>query len=293
MTVTRSRAGQEVPAHELDGRAVVTVLSGSAAAPPPVRVHPVPPAAHDIQAATTEDVLAFYRTWYVPANATLVLAGDVPDDVDALVDRYFGSFPASVRPLRPVPPPVVPARAAEQMTDRFAALGRVHRAWLGPAAGAADDAELDVLTTAWSATGTGALWRRLVYETQLAQRVSAWTSTGRLGGEVHVAVDLRTGTDPQAVRAILDEECARGIDQRAVDRAVTRREASAVWSLTALLRRAQIIQRHVLYTEQPDGLAAELARFRAVTPDSVAAALGRWLPPERAVEIETIGAAKP
>ena len=78
----------------------------------------------------------------------------------------------------------------------------------GPRAFAAGDAELDILTTAWCAVGTGALWRRLVYETQLAQRVSAWTINGRLGGEVHVVVDLRTGADPAAVRAILDEECA-------------------------------------------------------------------------------------
>jgi predicted Zn-dependent peptidase len=246
----------------------------------------------DIQAATADDVLAFYRTWYVPANATLVIAGDVPDDVDSLVDRYFGTFPASRRPARAVPPPHAPARSFEQVTDPFAALRRIHRAWLGPAAGADGEADLDVLTSAWVATGTGALWRRLVYETQLAQRVSAWAGTGRFGGEVHVTVDLRTGADPAAVRAILDEECARATDPRAIERAVTRREASAVWALTGLPRRAQIIQRHVLYTEEPDGLAAELLRYRAVTPDTVAAAMRRWLDPAGMVEVETIGTAE-
>jgi len=59
-------------------------------------------------------------------------------------------------------------------------------------------------------------------------------------------------------------------------------------SLTGLSRRAQIIQRHVLYTEQPDGLAAELLRYRAVTPGSIAAAMRRWLDPDRMVEVETI-----
>jgi zinc protease len=246
----------------------------------------------DIQAATFDDVLAFYRTWYVPANATLVIAGDVPDDVDALVDRYFGSFPASTRPPRAVPPPHAPAHAFAQVTDRFAALGRIHRAWLGAAAGAPGDAELDVLASAWSASGTGALWRRLVYDTQLAQRVSSWSTAGRLGGEVHVTVDLRTGADPAAVRAILDEECARGLDPRAIDRAVTRREAGTVWSLTGLARRAQILQRHALYSGDPDGLAAELLRYRAVTPDSIGAAMRRWLDPAHMIEVETIGAAE-
>ncbi|MEO7097450.1 MAG: pitrilysin family protein, partial [Polyangiales bacterium] len=193
----------------------------------------------DIQAATFEDILAFYRTWYVPANATLVLAGDVPDDLDAQLERWFGSFPTSARPTRPLPVAPPPAVHAEEVVDRFAALGRIHRVWLGPTALAADDAELDVLTTAWSAVGTGRLWCRLVYETQLAQRVSAWTTNGRLGGEIHVAVDLRTGADPAAVRAILDEECAKGLDQRAIDRAVTRREAGTIWSMSTIGSRSK------------------------------------------------------
>ncbi len=245
----------------------------------------------DIQAATVDDVLAFYRTWYVPANATLVVAGDVPANLDALLERYFGSFPTSVRPPRPLPAPPTPVRVAEQITDRFAVLGRIHRAWLGPAAFAADEPELDVVTGAWSAVGTGALWRRLVYETQLAQRVSAWTMNGRIGGEIHVAVDLRTGSDPAAVRAILDEECARGVDERAVERAVTRREASTIWALTGLARRVGILQRYMLYTNEPDGLASDLVRYRAVTPARIDAAIARWIDPARMIEIETLPAA--
>jgi predicted Zn-dependent peptidase len=248
----------------------------------------------DIQAATFDDVLAFYRTWYVPANATLVIAGDVGDDpaLDALVDRYFGSFPASQRPVRQVPAAArVPAQAPARVVDRFAALGRIHRAWLGPVAFGDGEPELDVVTAAWTAVGTGALWRRLVYETQLAQRVSAWTSNGRLGGEVHIAVDLRSGADPDAVRAILDELCRTGADARAIERGVTRREAAAIWSLTGLARRASLIQRHMLYRGEPDGLAAELARYRAVTPASIDRALARWLDPTAMVEVETVAAA--
>ena len=241
----------------------------------------------DIQAATYDDVLAFYRTWYVPANATLVIAGDVPADVDARVDRYFGSFPASTRPTRPVPPPLRVAPTTAQVSDPFAALGRIHRAWLGPVAFGDGETELDVLTAAWTAVGTGSIWRRLVYERSLAQRVSAWTSNGRLGGEVHVSVDLRGGADPAEVRALLDEACQAPIDARAIDRAVTRREAGAIWGLTGLARRASLIQRHMLYRDEPDGLATDLARYREVTPDTIAAAAARWLDPAHRIEIET------
>jgi len=256
----------------------------------------------DIQAATVDEVLAFYRTWYVPANATLVIAGDVPREVDALVDRYFGSFPASRRPLRPIPPPIAVGatggvadrdsdRGIDRVIDPFAALGRIHRAWLGPVAFGDGEPELDIVTAAWTAVGTGAIWRRLVYETQLAQRVSAWTTNGRLGGEVHVAVDLRSGADPAAVRAILDDTCRTMIDEGAIKRAVTRREAGTIWGLTGILRRASLIQRHMLYRHEPDGLAAELARYRSVTPDTIRDALARWLDPARMIEVETAAAA--
>jgi len=88
------------------------------------------------------------------------------------------------------------------------------------------------------------------------------------------------------VRAILDEECARGVDARTIERAVTRREAAAIWALTGLARRASILQRYLLYTNEPDGLEAELARYRTVTVASVEAARSRWI--GAFVEIESV-----
>jgi predicted Zn-dependent peptidase len=245
-----------------------------------------------IQAATVDDVLEFYRTWYAPANATLVIAGDVGDaaEVDARVDRYFGTFPASARPARPAPAAPRIQRAALQVEDRFAALPRVHRVWRAPAVGQVGEIELEVLAAGWSTLGMGALWRRLVYEAPIAHRVAAWAASGRLGGELHVVVDLRTGADPAVVRAILDEECARGLDARAIERVVTRREASVVWSLTTALRRAQHVQRALLYGDEPDALAAELARYRAVTPGAIAEALRAWVTPDQLIDVETVPA---
>jgi zinc protease len=240
-----------------------------------------------IEAATMADIEAFYRTWYVPANATLVIAGDV-EPARALdeVDKYFGGFPHSTRPTRSSIS--VTARAAREVVrDGLATLRRVHRVWHGPAAFAADEPELDLAVAAWSASGTGALWRRLVYDTQLAQRVSAWTTNSRLGGELHVAVDLKPGADADAVRKIIDDVLAQPIDPDAIARAATRHEAGAVWSLTGLVRRTQLLHRYALYTAEPDGLATDLARYMSATPDAVDAAVARWARPDAMVEIET------
>ena len=247
--------------------------------------------AEDIAGASLADVEAFYRTWYVPANATLVIGGDIePTRAFDLVDEYFGSFPASTRPTRPPATAKVAAPIVAVVEDRFATLRRIHRTWLGPVAFAADEVELDLATAAWTATGTGALWRRLVYETQLAQRVSAWTTNSRLGGELHIAVDLRPGSDPAAVRAILDAAVTAPIDAESVTRALTRREAGTIWSLTSLVRRVQTLHRYALYTADADGLAEDLARYRAVTCASIDAAVARWLRRDGMVEIETVPA---
>jgi predicted Zn-dependent peptidase len=250
----------------------------------------------DIAATTRDDLAAFYATWYVPANATLVVAGGVAlDEADALVERFFGTFPASRAPIRATP--TTPPRAAPvmiELDDRLATLRRLHRVYPAPAAFAADDAALDILSAAWAATGTGALWRRLVYEAPLAQRVGVANAGGRLGGEFHVTVELRGGADPAVVRAILDEELAAVRDaplpDAAIARVLTRHEASSLWSLQGLAARAGLLQYHAHHQGDPDGLAADLARYRTVTAAEVQAAAARWLTPAAVVEVESVPA---
>jgi len=246
----------------------------------------------DIEAATLARVGDFYRTWYVPANATLVLAGDITvDEAKLAVDRWFGSFPASARPTRPSP--AAPPVAAQQIVveDRFAALGRIHRAWHAPASWHADAFDLDLLSMILASPGTGTLWRRLVHEARGAQRVQAWLDPTRLGGSFHVVVDVQTGADAGAIRAIVDDELARAraaIDEAAAARGRRRREAGILWRLDGLESRASQLQRSMLHLERPDGLAAELALVRATSASSIQTSAARWLDPARMIEVETI-----
>ncbi|HVV87534.1 MAG TPA: pitrilysin family protein [Kofleriaceae bacterium] len=246
----------------------------------------------DIAAATLERVAAFYRTWYVPANATLVLAGDLDgDEARAACGRWFGSFPPSERPARRWDPTAPQGPVQVVVDDPLAALDRVHRAWHGPPSPGDDDTALDVVALALATPGTGRLWRRLVYERPLAQRVSAWMQPGRRGGEVHVTVDLRGGTSPDEVAAILDDELAevraRGIDDAALARAVRRREASLWWRLDGLGRRAALLCASMLATGGPDGAAEDLARYLRLDRAAVTAAAARWLDPAGQVEVRT------
>ncbi len=249
-----------------------------------------------IAAADRAAIVDWYRRWYVPANATLVIAGDVtPARARARAERWFGSFPASRRPARATPavaPPAAPARRA--VDDPFAKIRRLRRVWHAPAAFAPGDAELDVLATVLALPGSGALWRALVYDRPWAQRVAVSTSSTRLGGEVHVVVDLRGEAEVDAVRAVIDDVLARAragdpavIDERAVARARTRRDAAFLWRLEGVARRVPAIQRYALYHDDPGAMAADVRRYRAVTRAGVVAAAAAWLGPDAYVEVET------
>ncbi|MEZ4399446.1 MAG: pitrilysin family protein [Kofleriaceae bacterium] len=247
----------------------------------------------DIAAATLARVEAFYRTWYVPANATLVLAGAVDvDDALARCQRWFGDFPRSTRPARrPWPAPVIAGPVAIDVDDPLAALARIRRAWIGPASGTADLAALEALAVAWALPGAGRLWQTLVHARRLAHRLGLGVSGGRLGGEVHLTVDVRAGVEADEVRAVVDAELAAlaagAIDPRAVARAAQRREAALLWQLEAVGRRAGLLLAAQLDHGDAAAIGAALRRARAVTPAAVVDAARRWLAPGRMVEVTT------
>jgi predicted Zn-dependent peptidase len=245
----------------------------------------------DIAAATRARVEAFYRTWYVPANATMVLAGDLTRaEAEALCERWFGSFPSSVRPARRAwAQPQIAGPLRLEVDDPLAALVRVRRAWHGPAASTVDDVALDVLALALATPGTGRLWRALVYDRPLAQRVSAHVASGRLGGELHVVADLRAGVDLAEASRVIDDviaSAAAGLDEREVARGVRRREAGVLWRLDGLGRRAAMLCGAQLATGTPQ-VADELRRYLALDVETIRDAATRWLPRERMVEVVT------
>jgi predicted Zn-dependent peptidase len=247
----------------------------------------------DIAAATRAKVESFYRTWYVPANATLVLAGDVTRaEAEEGCAKWFGSFPASARPVRREwPTPAVAGPVELELVDPLAALVRVRRAWHGPAAHTDDDVALDILVLALATPGTGKLWRALVYDRSLAQRVSAHVQSGRLGGELHLTVDLRAGVEVAEVTAVIDAVMSGVIDgdaleEREVVRSVRRREAGLLWRLDGLGRRASLLVGSQLSSEQPQ-VTDELRRYLTTDAARVRAAARRWLGAAGMVQVIT------
>jgi zinc protease len=246
----------------------------------------------DLQRATLDDAREFFARWYVPANATLVLAGDfdIPK-ARALIEKWFGTFPASKRPRVTAPkPPTMAAKVQENFPDALATTGRVRFVWPTPAFFAPGDAELDVIADLLAST-SGRLRRALFYDKALASSVSASQNSRGFTSEFHIVVDLR----PQAAAAEVQAEIARvlttigqrGVTERELKQAVASREARAIRSLETLAGRAGVMQTYVHHGRDPDSVAWDLGRYRQVTVKGIQDTVTRLLTDKR-VEIVTL-----
>jgi len=246
----------------------------------------------DLVAASLEDVKNFFRTWYVPANATLTLVGDFDvAEAKKLVDKWFGKFPTSARPkVVPAPPPPVKASTVT-VDDEFAKLRQVTFAWLSPANFAEGDAELDIVARALDQEGPGRLYKALVYDKPIAQSVRASQGGAGFAGTFQVTVTLRGEGDLEEVKRIVAAEVARvtrePLSEKEIARVIVANEAGVIRGLESVLGRAELLQRFNHYLGDPDKLSWSLERYRTTTPDKIRATAAKYLVPEHVVTVIT------
>jgi zinc protease len=253
----------------------------------------------DLAAATADDVKAFFANWYVPANATLTIAGDV-DRATAkrLVEKWFGTFPTTRKPVAgPVATPAVQGPQRRTVEDSLAKLRRVHYAWHTPPLFAPGDAELDLLASALAQPGTGRLYKILVLEKRWARSVAAFQESRELSSIFHVFADLQDDAPLAEVEKVIDEELGKvmagPISEAELRRGIVAFEAQYVWGLESLLSRAENLQNCNHYTGDPDCITRDLDRYRNATLPGVQAIAAQYLPKAKRVEVLTTPAAEP
>ena len=164
----------------------------------------------DLDAATLDDVKAWFKTWYGPSNAVLVLAGDIDvETARATVTRHFGDIPAGP-PLTRINTWVAPRAEStrETMYDRVAQ-PRIYRAWNVTEFGTPEEAHLGLLAQVLGGSRSSRLDARLLHQDQLVDAVSASASGNEISGMFTIVATVKQGVDPARVEAIIDEELAR------------------------------------------------------------------------------------
>jgi zinc protease len=254
----------------------------------------------DLTAASQEDVVEFFKKYYGPGNASLVIAGDInPAEARKRVEYWFGDVKAGdkVEPLK-VPPAELTSVIRETLTDRVQ-LPRLYLSWLTPALYAPGDADLDVLSGVLTGGKNSRLYKRLVYELQLAQNVSASQISARYGSRYQITITARPSPDPPEkvlarIKTIVDEEIeklrAAPPDQREMDRVINGIEASFLGQMEMVAAKADQMNAYYFATGNPDYFSKDLARYQALKAADIQAAVKRWLPADRRLELSVVPA---
>ena len=239
----------------------------------------------DLNAASLDDVQRFFKTWYGPNNAVLVLAGDI--DVATAkekVTRFFGDIPAGPTMEQPkVDPAPRTASTRETMTDKVPQ-ARVYRAWNTAEYGQADVERLQLLSQVLGGSRSSRLDKRLVFQDKLADSVStaAWSSL--LGGLFFIQVDVKQGVDVATVEKALDEELARllaeGPTAAELEQARTVFKAGFVRGIERIGGfggKADALAECAVYTGDPGCFRESLDVIETATAADVTAAGKKWL----------------
>jgi zinc protease len=248
--------------------------------------HWLPIGSHeDLTAATLEDVREFFRRWYGPNNASLAIAGDFdPREARRLVERWFGSIPASPPPDHRAPKPKPLAQERRVALEDNVELPRLYVAWQTPRVFAEGDAALDLLGSVLSDGKSARLVRRMVMEERIAQDVSAGQSSQDLASMFVVVATPKPGQSVDRLLAEIDEEIEKlkreppARDE--LERGVNKVESGAIFSLEPVGGfggRAASLNRYYFETGDPGYFPADVGRYRKVKPEEVREAAARWL----------------
>jgi predicted Zn-dependent peptidase len=249
--------------------------------------HPTIGSMEDLDAASLDDVHAFFRAHYGPDNTVLTLCGDLSAEHGfALVERYFGDLPASAVPRRPDHPQLAPLEGPTRV-ERHEVVpnDRLHVAFRLPVDETDDFIAAAVALDCIGGLATSRLVRRLVRreQTALGAHATAWgfVDGASLG---FVVLDVAPGTRADVVEAAFVEELEGFLEHGPTDieleASLAQSERSWLSALASQEERADLVSHHLLLHDDPDVVNTHLDRLRDVTAEQVLASARRWLRPD-------------
>jgi zinc protease len=248
----------------------------------------------DLTAATYDDVVAFFKKYYVPSNASLVVAGDIdPASARQKIEKWFGD----IKPGAPVEPQTIPGVMLtgvqkRTITDRVQ-LPRLYLAWLTPRSLDPGDAPMDVVADILAGGKNSRLYKRLVYDTQIAQSVDAFQMSQELSSSFLIVATPRPGHTTEELKKVIDEEIAKlqreGPSAHELERSLNQIESSFYDRMERLGGshggKADQLNGYFVRTGNPDWFNEDLARYRSLSTSDIKAAAEAFLPADRRVEL--------
>ncbi|MBX2812681.1 MAG: insulinase family protein [Myxococcales bacterium] len=246
----------------------------------------------DIGSATLDDIREFFKTYYSPSNATLVLAGDIQiTTATSLINKYFGPLQGRPKPTRPQPLRPTLAKAEEIIFDEpVGRLPKLSIVWPGPKAYHKDSAALDLLSHVISGTQSSRLDARVSYRDSIAQSVTAAYFETFAGGQFQIDLVVQPGRNIDEALTAVDEVIAsldsQPITQAELSRAKNAQETRMLFGLEQLGGfggRTEQLQSYQYHFGDPGRFTWDINRYRGVTLDSLEQARRTWLSETRLI----------
>lgn len=247
--------------------------------------HTVIGSMEDLDSASLDDVREWFKTYYTPSNAALVLAGDVTAaQAREKVQRYFGEIPSG--------PPVAHQRAwiaelssehRETVEDRVPQ-ARLYKIWNVPGYGTSAADRLRLCASVLSSGKNSRLYKRLVYDDRIATQVAAYLDEREIGGQFVVVATAKDGEDLRKVEKAVDEELTRflehGPSDRELDRIKTQSYANFVRGIERIGGfggKSDILASSETYLGRPDAFRDRLAHLETVSASDLRDTARAWL----------------
>lgn len=237
----------------------------------------------DLSAASLDDVKNFFRTYYAPNNATLTIAGDFnPVNAKALVRKYFGDIPRGpAMPARPKVAPVVLAKDTFMVLEDRVQLPRAFYDWPTVRIFDNDDAALDVLASVLASGKNSRLYKRLIYDMQVAQNVFASQQSSKLAGRFEIDITPKPGQSLAAIDKVVQEELQKVMSEPITERELKRVQnsfrASFLNRLSGVLGKSEVLNSYNYLAGNPDYVQQDAARYDHVTRADVQRVAKKYL----------------
>lgn len=246
----------------------------------------------DIEKFNLDDVTSFFKKYYAPDNATLVLSGDF-DTVNArtLIENYFGEIPANGGVGEISAPEFDLAETKEIVLEDDVQLERIYLVWHSCKAFHKDDAVLDVLSDQLGGSKNARLYKTLVHEKQLALDVSVFQYSGKYDGSFIIIATAIPGVSTDSIKEEIEKELGEVIKNGITEEELTRSKNSIKSTFIYSIQNLDTISDHLnyynFYVGDPNYFVNDLARYNGTSREKVREVCEKYLSKPR-VELKII-----
>lgn len=240
----------------------------------------------DLNAASMDDLHSFYKSFYSPNNAVLVIAGDIDvDRTKRLVEKYYGKLPREEIKRPKIKKEPVQTEVRRASISRVAQAPVLAVGYLLPDIMHDDHYALDLLSNIMGQGQSSRLYRKLVYQTELATSVYAWSWGQVLAGQFAIGASLKPGASPERVLSIAEKEVEKlrhqEVSTRELDKARNMFLKDYVDGLKRISGKARLLAQYEIIFGDYTRIYKDVEEYMKVTPADVLRVAKNYLSPEK------------